>query len=149
MADEDITRIQVQVQTVQETDAGTQGLVYLFIAGREFLLRTPSGGDHEPGSRTFVLGEGSNVLNSASNDPRDPQLRSSFLGQFPPYLRFGPVDENDVWHLERVDVTVTAGDGSTTGTYRYQALADEGPTKRTLRMGTRYSQRVYLDPVSP
>ncbi|MEU0738206.1 hypothetical protein [Streptomyces sp. NPDC006134] len=148
MADENIRKIEAQVQTVQEAGAGTDGLVYLFIAGREFLLRT-QGNDQEPGSQTFVLGEDSNVLNAASNDPRDPQLRSSFLDRFPPYVRFRPVDENDVWHLERVDVTVTFGDGSAPGTRRYQALADEGGKKRTLRMGTRYSERVYLTPSNP
>ncbi|MGW0535217.1 hypothetical protein [Streptomyces sp. NPDC003032] len=146
MADENIRKIEVLVQTVRETDAGTDGLVYLFIAGREFLLKTAQGNDHEPGSQNFVLGEGANVHNSASNDPRDPQLRASFLDAFPPYVRFRPVDQNDMWHLERVDVTVTSGDGSPANTRSYQALADEGGKKRTLRMGTRFSERVYLTP---
>jgi hypothetical protein len=101
-----ITRLDVRVVTATDAGAGTDGEVYLGIAGREFHLDSAAD-DFEAGTdRTYTLGEGANILNAARNDPRNPQLDTADLSIAPVWIRFEP-GEN--WHLEGVIATVNPG----------------------------------------
>jgi hypothetical protein len=104
-----ITRIDVRLATSNRSGAGTDGDVYIGVAGREFNLDTAAD-DFEGGSdRTYILGEGANVRNASRNDPRSPQLDTANVDRFPVYLRFEPRGEGPNWNLERLDITVNPG----------------------------------------
>ena len=101
-----ITRIEARIRT--ET-LGTNGSVYLGIAGREFRLNN-SGNDFVPGSETiFTLGQNNSVKNRELNDPKLPRLRVDDLTTFPVYLRFEPRIDGDQWSLDETTVTVNPG----------------------------------------
>lgn len=102
----DIQKIRVNIQTATDSGAGTDGDVYVGFAGREWHVDT-SADDFEAGSsRTYVLGAGSNVLNAAVNDPRDPSVSFPLLESFPAYIRFNPRSRDDNWKLQRAVVTL-------------------------------------------
>lgn len=129
----DITKIEAYVYTADVTAAGTDGWVYLGIAGREFLLDS-SGNDFEQGSTfTYVLGEGANVLNGEYNDPRKPQLDTDDLDRYPAYIRFEPAGSNPAWCLERATVTVNGGSDVP---HRFD---------NPRLVGTAENQRIWLD----
>ncbi|MEV0389512.1 hypothetical protein [Nonomuraea sp. NPDC050643] len=115
---------------------GTDGYVYLGLAGREFLCNT-TGNDFESGNDThYIYGDGANVTEPELNDPRNPALNISDLDHTPAYIRFAPLasDPKDHWLLERVDVTVTGNNGSKVqysilaGSDRLWLSADSGLT---------------------
>ena len=104
-----INRIDVQVWTGTKRYSGTDGEVYIGVAGREFYIDT-SADDFEAGSnRVYVLGSGANIKWASKNNPRVPQLRTEDLDKFPVYLRFEPRGSGPNWNLERVIVTVNPG----------------------------------------
>ena len=107
----DVTRIDASIQTVDFFNVGTDGDMYLFFGGREFHLDTVHDDFEAGSSRTYVLGEGSNVLprDAHVNDPRHPQLVLEQALRLPVYLRFAPKDGGDHWALERLVVTVNGG----------------------------------------
>ncbi|MBX9399367.1 hypothetical protein K4749_38915 [Streptomyces sp. TRM72054] len=105
-----ITKITAEVTTADVAHAGTDGWVYLGIAGREFVLTIASINNFEQGrSDTYVFGLDANVQNADYNDPRTPQLDTDDLDRYPVYLRFEPEGTNPAWCLERVTVTVNPG----------------------------------------
>jgi hypothetical protein len=69
-----ITRIQLRLVTGNRADAGTDGDVFLGICGREFNVDSRGDvNDFERNSdRTYIFGEGANVLRPEENDPRSP-----------------------------------------------------------------------------
>ncbi|RJL35736.1 hypothetical protein [Bailinhaonella thermotolerans] len=105
--------------------------VFLGIAGREFRLARPDVRDFQQHDRhEYIFGNGSNVERPEWNDPRkNPPLTLGDLHNRPVYIRFvwtaaaGTTDRDD-WHVERVDVTVTAASGAKVS---YAALVG-GPT---------------------
>ncbi|MFD7992623.1 hypothetical protein [Streptomyces mexicanus] len=104
-----INKIEAYLYTANVESAGTDGWVYLGIAGREFSLDS-SNNDFEQGQTfTYVLGEGANVLEPDYNDPRKPQLDTDDLDRYPAYIRFEPEGKYPAWCLERVIVTVNPG----------------------------------------
>ncbi|CAL9620005.1 MULTISPECIES: hypothetical protein [unclassified Streptomyces] len=106
-----IKQITVVLVTADLPGAGAAGIVYLGIAGREFALATAQD-DYEPGSQTYVLGEGGNVENAARNDPRNPQLDTDDLDRYPVYIRAATQTEGTStadWCLQQVHVTVNSG----------------------------------------
>jgi hypothetical protein len=101
-----IKSIHLTVKTANTENAGTDGDVYLGFCGREFFLDT-SANDFEKGSsRTYVLGEGTNVKNPTENDPRVQNLNEEDVQNFPVYLRLSPTGGSPAWKLERAVVTV-------------------------------------------
>ena len=99
-----INSIQLNIQTGGLSNAGTDGDVYLGLGGREFSIDS-SADDFERGSsRLYNLGEGSNVLHSNLNDPREPPLYTEQVANYPVYIRFNPKSRNDTWQLQRADV---------------------------------------------
>jgi hypothetical protein len=100
-----IATIHVQINTRDVSGAGTDGDVYLGVCGREFYLDT-SHDDFERGSsREYVLGEGSNINNASTNDPRKQVLRTENVESLPVYLRFAPRTRSDNWSLQRAQVS--------------------------------------------
>ncbi|MER7407845.1 hypothetical protein ABT373_36550 [Streptomyces sp. NPDC000070] len=61
----------------------------------------------------------------------------------PVYIRFAPQGARGIWHLERVDLTVSTDQGRT---YGYQVLADPGDSQR-LQLGAGYGEVIHLRPV--
>jgi hypothetical protein len=105
-----ITRIQFRLVTGNRADAGTDGDVFLGICGREFNVDSRGDvNDFERNSdRTYIFGEGANVLRPEENDPRSPwQLDLANIYRLPLWIRFEPGPGGD-WNLERVDLTVDA-----------------------------------------
>lgn len=105
-----ITRIELQLQTGEQSGAGTDGDVYLGLCGREFYIDS-SKDDFEKGtSRTYIFGDENsdrNVEHADFNDPTTHYLRTENLEKFPVYIRFHPLGSNpraDRWQLERADV---------------------------------------------
>lgn len=139
-----ITRIEAHVRTADLSHAGTQGWVYLGIAGREFVLDAAgtANGTRTGDNWTFVLGEDSNVENPAYNDPRRPQLDTDDLDRYPTYLRFEPVGPDPAWCLERVVVNVNP-DTDYPHTFDNPNLTDFGEDRR-LWLGQEYGKLFYL-----
>ncbi|RJL22999.1 hypothetical protein [Bailinhaonella thermotolerans] len=113
---ETITIIDAVIRTATDGEfrTGTDGWVYLALAGREFDLDTSANNFEAGATDRFILGDGANVNNPSRNDPRNPALDFADLDRFPAYLRFEPPDNerDDHWLLERADITVTGSSGS-------------------------------------
>ncbi|MFF9103422.1 hypothetical protein ACF1AU_22880 [Streptomyces rubrogriseus] len=138
----DITKITVKLWTASDAGAGTNGFVYLGVAGREFHLET-SRDDFEAGDKyTYVFGDGANVAEAARNDPRLPALQTGDADRYPAYLRFEGTDNDDAWCLEGVTVTVNP-DGSDTRTYDNERLVGTGANQK-IWLGQRYGKIIYL-----
>ncbi|WP_333745060.1 hypothetical protein [Streptomyces ardesiacus] len=100
-----ITKIEAYFYTADVNGAGTDGLVYLGIAGREFLLAADGGGFKRGAKFSYILGKDANVLNPDYNDPRKPALDTDDLDRYPVYIRLEPEGDNPAWCLERITVT--------------------------------------------
>ncbi|GAA4888609.1 hypothetical protein ACFPM3_18620 [Streptomyces coeruleoprunus] len=139
-----INRIEAHIRTADVSHAGTQGWVYLGIAGREFVLDAAgtSSGTRTGDNWTFVLGEDANVENAAYNDPRRPQLYTDNLDRYPVYLRFEPIGPDPAWCLERVVVDVNP-DTDHPQTFDNPDLADFGEDRR-LWLGQEYGKCLFL-----
>ena len=101
-----IQSIQLNVQTADVASAGTDGSVYLGFCGREFHADTTADDFERGSSRRYVFGDGANVINAATNDPREQQLFLENVDTLPVYIRFQPQNDGDNWRLERATVTV-------------------------------------------
>jgi len=104
-----LTTIQLVLQTADDSGAGTDGDVFLGLAGREFTIDTTADDFERGDARTYRLGDGANVRNAAVNDPRSPALQVESIDRFPAYVRFQPQNRSDNWHLTRASVTVNGG----------------------------------------
>jgi PLAT/LH2 domain len=101
-----IESIQVNINTGDESGAGTDGDIYLGLGGREFHLDTTADDFERGSSHRYVLGSGSDVVNPAVNDPRKQFLQVEDVDSFPVYVRFEPNNDGDNWNLARADVTL-------------------------------------------
>ena len=99
-----INSIQLHIQTGGLSGAGTDGDVYLGLGGREFCVDTTSDDFERGAARVYVLGDGATIRNAAVNDPRNPQLFTERVANFPVYIRFQPTTRTDNWQLQRADV---------------------------------------------
>jgi len=110
-----ITQIKLRLVTGNRADASSDGDVFLGVAGREFNVDSHDTdyNDFQQGDdRTYIFGEGANVLRPQENDPRSPwQTDFANLRLSPRYVRFEPGRGGD-WNLERVDLTVVYQGGS-------------------------------------
>ncbi len=118
-----ITRIDVRVQTGNREDAGTDGDVYLAIAGREFMLDSAVDDFKKGSNRTYIIGDsgsGSPINNPQLNNPAQPfALDTDDLEKFPIWIRFEPIGDSPAWNLEFVSATVNPGPRQV----QFQALA--------------------------
>ena len=82
-------KIRVEIETGRGHGSGTDGNVYLGIAGREFRCDT-SADDFERGStKEYVFGPpNSNVTKRDHNNPYSPPLQVEEADIFPAYIRF-------------------------------------------------------------
>jgi len=105
-----ITKIELKLWTSLRPGSGTDGRVYLGIAGREYAVNSRGRfRDFQPQADavTYTFGDGSNVDRPEDNDPRSPwQTDALDITRCPAYLRFAPRGHDDNWDLERADVTV-------------------------------------------
>jgi hypothetical protein len=105
---EPITRIELRLFTANRNGAGTDGNVFVGVAGREFFVDSAATGlnDFERGSDyTYRFGDRANVMRPDQNDPRSPwQLRAVEWQNAPTYIRFEPGSD---WDIERADITIT------------------------------------------
>jgi hypothetical protein len=99
-----IRSVHALVYTGDESDAGTDGDVYLGAGGREFHLDT-EGEDFDPGSmQTYRFGTFPTVFNAATNDPQDQRLVLETIELMPLYIRFETRNREDRWRLKRAIV---------------------------------------------
>lgn len=106
MTEPTIQRIQLLIQTGTESGAGTDGDIYLGICGREFHADTTADDFENGSSRTYVFGDGANVLNASTNDPREQRLPVARVDALPVYIRFQPRSSGDNWRLRLATVTL-------------------------------------------
>ena len=137
-----ITKIEAYVFTAEDDGGGTDSYVYLGLGGREFALDTSADDFQRGAAQTFVLGDGGNVLNATTNDPRRPQLDTSDLHLFPVYLRIEPSGSEPDWCLERATVTVNPGQNSL-ATYDYLSLAGTEAHQK-IWLGTSHGKLLHL-----
>lgn len=100
-----IESIQININTGDESGAGTDGSIYLGVCGREFHLDTTADDFERGRGHEYVLGGGSDVVNPAVNDPRKQFLQVEDVDSFPVYVRFEPNNDGDNWNLARADLT--------------------------------------------
>jgi hypothetical protein len=102
----DITSIEFNLQTADVTGANTDGDVYLGSCGREFYVDSEDNDFQQGDGRTYIFGDGANVLVPHLNDPRDPQLQLENIDCFPVYIRFQGEYKGDNWRLQRAVVRI-------------------------------------------
>jgi hypothetical protein len=107
-----IDQVEVKVFTGSESDAGTDGEVYLLLCGREFCIKRADINDRQPGKLdTYVLGRGANIENKARNDPQETPVYMAWNN--PIGVRFAPKTDTpttDAWHLAEMYLYIrTAG----------------------------------------
>ncbi|MCL6711645.1 hypothetical protein M8R20_32155 [Pseudomonas sp. R2.Fl] len=111
-----ITRIELHLETGEQSGAGTDGDVYLGLCGREFYIDSTKDDFERDSSRTYIFGDSNsdrNVQHPDLNDPNAHYLRTENLDKFPVYIRFQPHAGNprsDRWQLERADVYLNGSD---------------------------------------
>ncbi len=130
-----INTITVLLNTGGQSGAGTDGDVYLGICGREFYLDTNANDFESNSSRSYVLGQGFNILNTDKNDPRKPRILVEQIDKFPLYIRFSPKTRDDNWNLVRVGITINIS-----AFPQYEALLE---TQGGIWMGIRSSLYLY------
>ncbi|MGP2441603.1 hypothetical protein [Streptomyces sp. JW3] len=138
----DITKVTVQLWTANDAEAGTNGFVYVGLAGREFHVDSSRNDFEANDNYTYIFGDGANVLDAARNDPRLPRLDTDDADQYPVYLRFAGVDNDDNWCMEGLTVIVNPG-GTGTRTYENPRTAGTG-ADRKIWFGKRFGERLYL-----
>jgi hypothetical protein len=135
-----IHKITVDVVTGGDDDAGTDGDVYLGMAGREFWMNVENQDDFEAGDHAcYIFGEDSNVAHADRNDPRkDRPVHDADVDRFPVYVRMVPHGRHDDWELAEVRVSVY----SEAGVRHYGALLEPG---QKLWLGRTSGLYCYLD----
>jgi hypothetical protein len=114
--------ITVRVKTGTQSGAGTDGDVYIGVAGREFYVDSEDQDFEVGGDRTYRFGAGPSVLHPDRNDPRKPQLSTQDVEQCPVYMRFEPLRKDAPWNVSMVSLTVNPGHGE----IRYEGSWPDG-----------------------
>ena len=116
-----INKIKVEIVTSNINNAGTNGDVFIAIAGREFKLDSTANDFEQNSRRTYILGKraaeeiGTSVNNPELNDPHTPfVLDTADLNRFPTWIRFEPLGSSPDWNLDFVRATVNPGPGEVT-----------------------------------
>jgi hypothetical protein len=143
-----ITGILCQVLTGNVSGAGTDGNVYLGVAGREFRLDSSKDDFERKSWREYIMGAGPlepnlpapqiRVTNPDKNDPRKGfPLDTDNLNRAPVYIRFEPENSDDNWNLKFAAALVYA-DGKFFAGYLVPQVFDN------LWLGTGSGKVVYL-----
>jgi hypothetical protein len=138
-----IEKINIEVLTGDEPNAGTDALVYLGIGGREFLLDNYNKDDFRRGDRNyFRLGRDSTVTHPSENNPAAPRLTLDDVDRHPVYLRLNAQVESDDWLVDNVWVTVRADERD----LRYGRFALDGPGgDHSIWLGLRAGLVLHLE----
>ncbi len=155
-----ITRLEVTIKTGDLEGAGTDGDVYLAIAGREFNLDNEKDNFERFHVDEFLLGDDYTsddedsvrrrktflpVFNRDENDPNHPPLDLNDIDNFPVWIRLSPTGEFPSWLLESVRVDITVDKEPTTlKSLEYGAFFDEG-----LWLGRAYGLFCFLKKREP
>lgn len=143
MAKTRITKIELKIHTADVSGAGTDGSVYLGIAGREFVPDTNMDDFERGQERIYKFGEKPPTVKAADlNDPAAQKLYVEDLASFPAYIRFEPNDASDAWCVEGAHVIVN-------GKLAYDAsiIGGHDPDKYQIWLGKKYGKMVYLTKV--
>jgi hypothetical protein len=134
-----VRKIIVELHTDSDEGASTKGQVFLGLGGREFRLDIKGHDDFDQNEEAiYELGEGSNVLNSARNDPRTGMpVTIEAVTTFPAYIRLAPRKDSDDWKLALVKVVAIGGDHEV----RFAAL---DATNEDLWLGPQSGNCLYL-----
>jgi hypothetical protein len=100
-----IRSVTVLLRTADVDGAGTDGDVYVGVAGREFFVDSDANDFERGSSRVYRFGNNAEftedlMLNKAVNDPRDQNLTTEDADRLPVYIRFSPAGRDDNWRLE-------------------------------------------------
>ena len=139
----DITQIQLRLKTTNGEDVGTDGDVFLGLAGREFYIDEGRDDFEAKDDYTYILGDSASILHAEFNDPREQQLDTNDVLKFPAYLRFEPEDRDDNWRLNIVQVTVNPGPDQIFLTRRVPSDPDVG--RIGIWLGQRRGKTLYLE----
>lgn len=137
---------------------GTDGHVYVGIHGREFYIDSEDldYNDFEHGAdRIYMCGDipssseippkATKIRNPSFNDPREYfPLDTDNLDLYPVYLRFEPVDDDDIWQLQYVSVQVNPVPRPLA---MYEALDDNDDNIRLSLGGRHLGKYIYLHKV--
>lgn len=138
-----ITQIQLRLKTAAAEGTGTDGDVFLGIAGREFYIDEDRDDFENKDDHTYILGDSASILHAEFNDPRTEQLDTEDVYKFPAYIRFEPEDRDDNWLLNIVQVTVNPGPDQIFLTRRVPS----DPLGRIgIWLGQRRGKILYLEP---
>jgi hypothetical protein len=139
-----ITQIQLRLVTASCRGArGTDGDVFLGIAGREFSVDEDLDDFERGDDHTYIFGEGASVLEPEFNDPRIPQLDTLNVYKFPTYIRFEPRSRHDNWLLSLVEVAVRSPEAD-------EICTEIGPVgSGPFWLGQTRGKIVYLRPPEP
>ena len=104
-----ISEIRLTV-TTGEKDINKNDRVYLGIAGREFRCRRDGDSDANPfhlknNTVSLIFGVGNNIEDPTMNDPRDPFIDTTDIGNFPMYIRTEP--NTGTWEILAAKVETT------------------------------------------
>ncbi len=100
-----LNKIKAEITTGRDRGAGTDGHVYLGLAGREYLCDTSSDDFENGKTGTYVFGDDANVQRPHDNDPRKPPLQVGDVDLFPAYIRFYQ-GGNSAWLLADAKVWI-------------------------------------------
>ena len=84
-----LNKIRVSITTGRDAGAGTDGSVYLGLAGREFRCDTSSDDFERGATRDYIFGDDANIQRPHDNDPRKPPLQDADVDTYPAYIRYG------------------------------------------------------------
>ena len=104
-----LNQIRVEITTGPDRDSGTDGSVYLGLAGREFRCDTSADDFERDSTKEYIFGTRvgtfPNVQNERYNRPSNPPLQVEDVDLFPAYIRFAQGD-NSAWALDDAKVWV-------------------------------------------
>jgi hypothetical protein len=139
----DITQIQLRLKTPNGEGVGTDGDVFLGIAGREFYIDEDRDDFEKRDDHTYILGDSASILHAEFNDPRTQHLVTDDVLKFPAYIRFEPENRDDNWLLNIVQVTVNPGPNQIFLTRRRHS--DPGDERFSIWLGQRRGKILYLE----
>jgi len=106
-----VDQVEVYLVTGAESDAGTDGEVYLLLGGREFNIKRADINDRQPRAQDrYVLGQGATIEHKDRNDPRQTEI--FMVWDHDIGLRFEPQADTitpDAWHLREAWLYIRAG----------------------------------------
>jgi hypothetical protein len=108
-----IRRIDLLLTTGDVEGAGTDGDVYLGVAGREFFVDSDANDFERASRRVYRFGDraeftNDTMLNKVFNDPRRQRLFTEFIDDYPLYIRFVPQNRTDNWNLQLAVVALNS-----------------------------------------